>query len=481
MINPYTFIIVIIILYNLFNSRNLKEFYIKLLMITLINECFIQIGYFVKIGNSEVSYRTICELLLFLTSILMLFKVKIQRSNFNNNFIFIIICILGILRIIIQPSKILASNINVSWDDFLSSGMVFENIHFVPFILSEFCTMFMLIISIMITYSIYTYKELSEFVIRFCKWSKLMLVIGCVEAVVKYVFKSNLYNLLCNFIFGVSSSTYNTIVSRGSGIVLQGLTKESSHYMYVLFIIIAAIFFEYKSRGKHNDKLWIIIAFVLEVMAMSFSAILFGMGILIICYFYWIRSSNTNQYKILKQILLFVLTLIVICIIISASTTLVNNLSINSENFWSRRIVSFFEEIKLILSGDWKTATTSLEWSNRSRLLSVFETLKLIIYRPLFGFGIGAVTSHGSSSMMLSGAGILGTLYWIKSVFYAKIQGFNDKCILNSEYLAVVLVWFMINMLNSMGLRPFYEISTLVLVLVFRNLFGEKFNEKYKI
>ena len=114
-------------------------------------------------------------------------------------------------------------------------------------------------------------------------------------------------------------------------------------------------------------------------------------------------------------------------------------------------------------------------------MLSVFETLKLIIYRPIFGFGTGAVTSHGSSSMLLAGVGILGMLFWFKVVFYGKISGFNNKYLYKSGYLGVISIWFMINMLNSMGLRPFYEMSALILVLVFRNLFGEKVNEKDKI
>lgn len=481
MMNPYTFILIAIILYNLFKIDNLKDFYIKLLIITLINQCFIQIGYFIKIGNIEVSYKTICELLLLFTSILILFKVKINRSNFSNSFIFLSICIFGILRIIIQPSNIVASNINVSWDDFLSIGTQFEKIHFVPFILQEFFSIVTFIITIMTIYSIYTYKELNKFIAEFCKWSKLMLIIGCIEAIVKYVFDSNLYNSLCNSIFGVSSATYEGITFRGAGVVLQGLTKESSHYIYVLFIIILVIFVEYKNTKNSNSKLWIIIASILGIMSMSFSLLLFSIGILIMCYFYWIRESSTNQFKILKKILLILLSFIGVCLLIGISYTLIDNLSVDSNNFWSRRIVSLFQEIKLIFSGEWKTATTSLEWSNRSRLLSVFETLKLIIYRPIFGFGIGAVTSHGSSSMMLAGTGLLGMLYWIKVVFYGKISGFNNKCLSNSGYLAVILVWFMINMLNSMGLRPFYEISTLILVLVFRNLFGEKFNEKERI
>lgn len=479
--NPYTFILITIILYNLFKSDNLKDFYLKLVMITLINQCFIQIGYFIKIGNIEVSYRTICELLLLSTSILILLKVRINRSNFNNSFIFLFICIFGILRIIIQPSDIVASNINVSWDDFLSVGTQFEKIHFVPFILLEFFSMITFIITTMTIYSIYTYKELNAFIVEFCKWSKFMLIIGCIELVVKYIFNSNLYNSLCNFIFGISSSSNIEIMSRGSGVILQGLTKESSHYIYVLFIIIMVIFVEYKNTKNSNNKLWLIIASILGIRAMSFSVLLFGMGILIMWYFYWIRESNTNQLKILKKILLLFIILIGIGLIIGASSMLINKLSIDSHNFWSRRIVSLFEEIKLIFSGEWKTATTSLEWSNRSRLLSVFETLKLMIYRPLLGFGIGAVTSHGSSSMILVGVGLLGTLYWLKVVFYGKISGFNNKYFSNSGYLSVIIIWFMINMLNSMGLRPFYEISTLILVLVFRNLFGEKINEKKKI
>lgn len=479
--NLYTVILIIIILYNIFNSANLKEFYMKLLMITLINECFIQMGYFIRIGTAEISYRTVCELLLLCISVLLIFKIKINRSNFKFSLNFLAICIFGILHIIIQPSNILAANINVSWDDYLSVGEQFEKIHFVPYISLEFFSMFIFIISIMTIYSLYTYEELNNFLWKFCKWSKVMLIIGCIEAITKYIFNSNLYNSFCNFIFGVSYATNLEITSRGSGLILQGLTKEGSHYIYVLFIIIIAIYTEYKNKRENKNKLYLIISVALGVLAMSFSLLLFGVGIILMGYFYWIRSSSTVQIKLLKKFLLIICVIVVIFLIILMGTSLINGMSTNINNFWSRRIVSVFEELQLIFSGRWKTATTALEWSNRSRLLSVFETLKLIIYRPILGFGTGAVTSHGSSSMLLAGVGTLGTLCWFKVVFYGKISGFNNKYLYKSGYLAVISIWFMINMLNSMGLRPFYEMSALILVLVFRNLFGEKVNEKDKI
>lgn len=479
--NFYAFILIIVILYNIVNSANLKEFYMKLLMITLINECFIQIGYFIKIGTSEVSYRTVCELLLLCTSILLICKVKIKRSNFNVSLIFLAICVFGILRIIIQPSNILAANINVSWDDYLSSGIQFENIHFVPYVFLEFFSMFIFIISILTVYSVYTYKELNNFLNSFFKWSKGMLIIGCVEAIIKYIFNSNLYNYVCNFIFGISSSTNAEISSRGTGVILQGLTKEGSHYIYVLFIIIIVLFTEYKNKKSTANKVWLFVAILLSVLAMSFSVLLFGAGIIMIGYFYWIRRSNNIQIKNLKKFILVIIIVIGVLFGVLSATSFINELSISTNDFWSRRIVSLFEELQLIFSGEWKFATTALEWSNRSRLLSVFETMKLIIYRPLFGFGIGSVTSHGSSSMLLAGVGIIGTFYWFKVVFYSQITGISSKYLRKSGYLEAIVIWFIINMLNSMGLRPFYEVSTLVLVLVFRNLFGEKIDEKNKI
>lgn len=479
--NLYSFILIIIILYNAFNSAKLKDFYLKLLMITLINESFIQIGYFIKIGTAEVSYRTLCELLLLCTSILLICKTKINRFNFNFSFIFLSICIFGILHIIIQPSNILASNINISWDDYLSSGAQFERIHIVPYVFLEFFSMFIFVIVIMTIYSVYTYDELSDFLVGFCKWSKIMLFIGCIEVIIKYIFNSNLYNYFCNFIFGVSSSTVTEINSRGTGIMLQGLTKEGSHYIYVLFIIILVIFAEYKRKKDIKNIYWLFIAGAIGILSMSFSLLLFVIGILLIGYFYWIRQSNNIQIKFVKKLLLITSIIIGIFLMIVIGSSLISKLSVSSDNFWSRRIVSLFEELNLIYSGDWKYNTTPLEWSNRSRLLSVFETLKLVIYRPLFGFGTGAVTSHGSSSMLLAGVGILGTLCWFKVIFYGRISGFNNKCLYKSGYLEVVSIWFMVNMLNSMALRPFYELSTFILVLVFRNLFGERFNEKEKI
>lgn len=127
------------------------------------------------------------------------------------------------------------------------------------------------------------------------------------------------------------------------------------------------------------------------------------------------------------------------------------------------------EEIELVISGDWIYSTTSLEWSNRVRLVSSYETLKLVPFRPLLGLGFGAVTSHGSTTMLLCGVGLVGTFLWIYfSCFSCRsliIQ--TDKF----YYKLCILIWIVGNLLNSLGLRPFYEMTTFCIMIALSIIF----------
>ena len=195
-----------------------------------------------------------------------------------------------------------------------------------------------------------------------------------------------------------------------------------------------------------------LIIFLLAI-AMSFSSLIYFLAIIYILLLWRFRTVRF-ELKILITLFQFLIIIFGSFLLAKLIPEMMANLDISG--FWSRRIRSLFEEIQMMISGNWRYSSNSLEWSNRVRLVSIFENLKIFVSRPIFGFGVGSVTSHGSTAMLLSGGGIISTLLWVKFNFLL------ERIKISYEYVAVILVFLLVNIFNSLSLRPFFDISAIV-------------------
>lgn len=296
-----------------------------------------------------------------------------------------------------NPLALDAGTSELTWDDVMR-GASLQQIHYNSYVLKQAIQLFIFIISMIGIYTTFEKEDYKQLIFKIGKGIKFMLVLGILELIVKDVFHSNLYNDMCMWILGNTTQAYTDITLRGLGYMLQGLTKESSHYAYSLMLSIIALTAIHTITKK--EKKWICISILIMLMSMSFSTYWFLIGIFAIWILKWIQNTPKRETKFIKCSIL----VIIICVI---GTTLLINLNsiynnLEAKGFLERRIKSLIEEVDLVLSGNWLTAGDSLEWSNRVRIGSSYETLKLVLYRPIFGVGISAATSHGSTTMLLS-------------------------------------------------------------------------------
>ncbi|MGG7198604.1 hypothetical protein ACQPUI_18045 [Clostridium butyricum] len=468
---PFSIVLVYLFIQCFLKKSNSKYgFTINLIVLTASIELFVELGYLLKISSITISYRTICELLLSINCIYIflrnLLASKIKRNIFKKFSILNITIIIGILLLLIIPPSLYTGNINVSWDEMLTGGMQFEKIHYTNFVLNEFIQMFMFLISSLTMFCLFEKEDYKELIIKFTNCIKIMLIIGLLEVIIKDVFKCNLYNEFCNFFFGISEASITKLTQRGNGMYsLQGFTKEPSHYAYAILISMIVLFARNITTNK--DKKWILLSISLSLLMMAFSTVLFLSCFMVLLLIYWLYKSNGKHVKTIKMFFLLFIGISIIFFVFINLSRIFDGLSTSS--FFERRIKSLIEEIQLVVSGNWIYSNNSLEWSNRVRILSVFETLKLIIYRPIFGLGIASITCHGSTAMLLSSIGILGTYLWISFTFFSSsiIKNITNK----KYYILAISVWMLTNMLNSLGLRPFYEFSTIMLMISFVFLF----------
>lgn len=449
----YIFILILLIKKNKF---------IPLILFCLSAELFIEIGYVISFDAFSMNYRTISEIFLGVYSIKI---ISHNKKRIKELFLpFTISLFIPIVLLWIFPSEQLASTINVTWDMVLT-GYRLEHPVVNSFVLQQTLQFLIELIICSAIYKTFQLKDYENLINSFSNIINLFLVIGIVEFLAKNLFGCNeSWGNMIEMFFGKSTSTIYDARLRGVNYELTLFTKEASHYAYCLTImLLVKIAHNINARKKYLFDKWMLLNIVLLLFSMSFSSILFGSFLLIVLILYRWYIIKPKSVKV-EKIIIFIGVLF----LLGSLSSIVSGLS--DTGFFSRRILSAIQEVNIVTTDQWETSTESLEWSNRVRMLSVFKTVMLFFYRPIFGYGLGAVCSHGATSMLLSGIGIIGTYLWSKIYFfsntYKRVFGINNRI-----YLLSFIMFMSINMLNSLGLRPFYELSAIVVAICLNFIF----------
>lgn len=473
MVNIGTFLLIAIIMYEIYTKRTIRKVTQGVLVITAIVELTIERGYFIQIGNQQIAYRTICESILCVLCLICLgSSIKSIPKKIFNAFSYCVLClIIGWGLLIIFPSKATGATLEVSWDEILVNRIGLQPIVFNTSMIIEIIQICMFLIILLTVYFKFTAEDYKSMFFRFLKLSKYVVFISTIEVITKKLFNSNIFIEVADRLLGTATASMTTLLNRGGGYALCGLTKESSHYVFSLTILIIMYYAErvyyesVKNYGREYKKtnVVLIILIIETLMSMSFSSIYYG--ILLILMFILIHMEKRGN-SALKVMAFTIILVAVIAIGFKPALNLMSNLSTSGTDFWQRRFASLVEELNLLANGNWLTATTALEWSNRVRLGSTYETFKLVLYRPLFGVGLSAATAHSSLAMLVSGAGIIGTIAYIN--FISWIRNISVRKFNKSLFYSCLVIYLFMNIFNSLGLRPFYECWLIFLLIAFQ-------------
>lgn len=467
MFQPFSAVLVVLWFFCFLKSRGTRELLFNIVLLTASIELFVEVGYFVRMGDFGISYRRASEAVMFFVSLFALSKYSIKKNKILKYAIGLsTISILAILLLIVFPSNVLVGTITDDWTEIITQQSWMSHPEISIFVLQEYIQMLIYVATLLAIYSSFREEDYFRLLDMFARITKFVLFLGIMEFIVKYVFRFLDYGKFLDLVFGYRSSTTIIARIRGFGVELQGLTQEASHYSYMLFIATVILISQNAISKSKRDYKWIFTGIMLMVFCMAFSSVLYISALAFIYMLY--RWNSTQDGNAIIKRRLFVAALIVGAIILILSFNPAS-LPTSPQDFLSRRIASLFQEKDVILSGYWQVDKTALEWSNRVRLLSIFITLKAFLYRPLFGYGLGTITCFGATAMMLAGTGIFGVYYWTKFTFSTRSMITTH---LNTKYFNYsVLVFLFINLFNSLGLRPFFELHSFLFAISLRSLF----------
>ena len=351
--------------------------------------------------------------------------------------------IISMLLLIFFPSSTARATglSNPRFEDYMTGHYAFSNPFFSKFtvfyVVLAACLAF-IVNTLRVYFSVEDWKKVLCNLAKICK---ALLLIICLEFIIKYLLHSQLYSDFIVMAFGRGTSTYLNLENRGIFVMMQGLTREGSHFAYSMMLMVMLLYTAGIIENRKNN-IWIFIS----IMAM----ILSGALMMLICVStlsgYWLlmmfaRNENKTKKRIAIVIMYTALLLLV-------AVFAVNRL-MNSSGYIGTR---FMDAVSVLLGVGNKNvayyASLSHVTSNQSRLFSLYYAFTEWMKRPLFGIGIGTTFAYSSTLLTLAEAGIVTVILLLR--FYINVgkrYGVKTKLA-----LIVLMLWIGCNVFS--GIQP---------------------------
>lgn len=453
----YAFSLVIVIgtFLNLFYNKGKRNVLTVQTAMTVFVCTFINVGYFIESDLINIDYYQGAIILNFLVAVLCRnSKLTISKSCFR----YVICLLISFLLLFVVPSTT-ANVIDLSiprFEYYMTGQIPFSHPMFSKF------SIFYLIIAVCLAFVIdtigklFTREDWIRTMALIAKWGKVLLIIVCIEIVLKYVLDSNLYSTFIIKVFGKGTSTYLELVSRGSFRVLQGLTREASHFAYSMMLLTILLFATEKISEKKNT-IWIIISLTALVLSGAFSMVLcvaFLAAYYLIAITYYGKMDNRISRKKTAVVVLFSSILIAIL-------GIVGMVLIQRNEYIANRFMEALDIISnLGKNGVDYYSTLSHVTSSQSRLYSTYFTLKEWLKRPIFGLGPGTTFCYSNTVLTLAETGLAtGISMW---QFFMKHM--EKHCSNTMPCRLSLLLWVGSNILS--GIQPRLTVAFDILIIV---------------
>lgn len=450
---PFGFFILIYLVYLFVQKKEIQQKYLDFMVFSLSVGLYIQIGYFFAKGSFDISYSFFLEILLFLWCIYkIILGLPLSRRNLCGVVLLTIVLLIniGLMKIYPYRKPMLAYGVSPDFYVLGNATKVIATFSFSNILSALKILMMAVIILVMRRLS---HKEIQYVLCRLSEIGKMYLVYCTVEFLLKNIFRSEILYKIQALIFGVVGATQAEIRSRGRLYTLQGLTKEPSHLALQLLIIIVVLVYQRKVTQQKNT-FWIGLGVFYIVTGMSLTSFLCLFSLA--CFYYLAQEGTRSKlYITMGVILLSAMASIIIFISLEGF--------INS-SYYAKRIWNVLSDLPSILNGSWMYTSNS-EISNRARMVSLIEGIKVLWDRPLLGTGVGTSGCMSDIIAFAGNAGIIGLYAWLKAVpFGEKIRNKKYKWAL----LICVFPQFFVNSENI-----FWTLSALVLYITLSNVFSD--------
>lgn len=458
---PASYVYIILILHSIITKKNAKEIFVWLIALYAFTYISVDAGHFMDAYGIRLSYDKFVQIILLLFTLIMLANCIFQRCSSLldlKHIVLALACVaVGIGNLLLKPANVLVIGSEVVPDAVWLGRAKLHYPMFSRITISTFIAYGVFLFILYTVFLVFTYDDYIHVLKIFVRYSKIVVVLGYIEFLSKLFISSQSYMNLVIAFFGKNSSVSFGAVDqlRNNLPILFGWTAEPSGLAYNLFVIMVAMLAQ-NSIDKRHGK-WITASGILLIFTGAFSALLFVVIYAAILYVYTYKETRYYMYKIF--------CFAGISMIVAAVMWFIASRNMFAGSFFGERLINIFHELPMLLTLDVQDIS-SLEYNSyRVRLGGSFSTLRLLLYRPLFGLGIGTLSSHGSSSTILSSIGIIGVYTWLKAVFGGKARKFFNVNI--RAYRMVIIIWFVMGIFVGRFFGMLYGGENFILIIAY--------------
>ena len=429
-ITPFSIFLIGILIYGLFRQKNLQRYFEFLVIVSISCMLNIHMGYFLKLGNSTLSYSS---MLVYLTAavgvvvLLQLRKVPVKLTKTVVVFLAVLVCNYALFTFHMYQKPVIADN----WTDYVLGKDVYS--YLTPSSLQiGYYLMFTCVGIILIcAKKIFTEKQFIKTLQTVLNISKLSIILGYVELIAKNLFHSLVTVKLCIGVFGTSGAQQDWLSDRGNLYTIQGATKEASMYTTVIFYIAILFLLEMviNKKAKKKDAVWLFLCILILCLNPAMSTVLY-LAILFVV----VVSSGMINVRILrwnnKKFVFSLLALVLVAVCGAVYLIQSYNTLLSSDIYMIQRLGRAVQQLLTIVEGG-----QNLVYSSEAiRFSGIIYDLKLWLQRPIFGLGLGTVLCNSGIVTFLCNAGLSGVICWF--LVLCRFSNMSGETLRNAVFVA---------------------------------------------
>lgn len=468
---PFAFIMIASTFFNCLNYKNKTTILIRQTALTVFVCSFVNVGYFLDTDLISIDYYQAALIFQLFVSFMCVGakkknKIKIERKLL----LYIASMFITIISLIVYPSSnALVTGAGGYFEDFMVGKSAYFHPEFTKFTVFFFAIAVILAIDVQYINRNFDRNAWQRFAEIETKYTKILLTIILIELILKNIFHSSIYATVITFLFGRGTSVFTSLRTRGSVIVIQGLSREGSHLSYCLMLVIVLLFIE-RQKGRKNTA-WLVIA-VFEMLFTGAITSIWCFACLYLMYIVFLTESKRTQGhgNRISRKNVFILFLSFIGI------SLVAVILLFSGGYASDRLNDVFVVLQEIGSYDFDYFRTHYYLSsNQTRIYSILFTLTQWIARPLFGLGLGTTFCYSDTVLTLSEIGLVGFIMFFRYYFDYN----RDDCV-KSAYQKCAIIWIVCNFFGIFHTRLFVAGDIIIIICALRLLFEKSEITRYR-
>lgn len=421
-----TFIVIGLLIYNLFCRKEMKEKWMFFLMLSVLCSILQLQGYLFKFGDFEFSsLRKLTGMFCAIYSLYVLIKLRRYHSPIIFAAIFFLLSVvLGICIELAIPydGEIMPSDPYHTWDLYTigACSRVKDTLQIVQAARLFGALVMFSVITIAIK-ELCTKEDLLKLVKKLLYVSQLAVYFGIFEFIMKNIIGdlTITYDIV-GILFGEKDSSFKeAFIKGGDFYTLQGITPEPSGYITFLYFVSVLLIFFYeheKYSFSRMKKILLIAYFILLNLLMYLAGGFTYVWCLLILILY-MANVKTKFYRksFFKKLQLFS----IVAVLVIAMVFFISTLDSPYLTYYIDRSMDAYNVFLDLLNGGNPLLTLDEGMaSSIARLSSIVLVTFDAFNRPLFGLGLGLEFAHDNTATMFSDIGLVGIALWMMFMNY---------------------------------------------------------------